>query len=285
MRNRTRLLSLFLCLLLAATAAAQRTLVVNRPVANMYSGPTEDTDVVSQALFGAPVTVVEDKGDWLKIRTADDYMGWAQKTALIDKPYAASGAVATVRALVANLYREKSVTKHAPMLAVPFDSRLEIADPGKEGDRWLQVRLPDGRTAFVQNGDVTLQTVKLDIPGSISHAKRFLGVNYLWAGTSTFGFDCSGFTQMLMKQRGILMPRDADVQAAWNGLVAVDKKDLQPGDLLYFGSSPQKITHTGYYIGDGKFIHATTHEHPEVQISDINEAYWTKLLVACRRAK
>jgi cell wall-associated NlpC family hydrolase len=60
---------------------------------------------------------------------------------------------------------------------------------------------------------------------------------------------------------------------------------LKAGDLLYFGSSPDKITHTGMYIGNGEFIHDTTHDHPMVQISRLDDQPWTKLLVACRRAK
>ena len=57
------------------------------------------------------------------------------------------------------------------------------------------------------------------------------------------------------------------------------------GDLLYFGSSPAKITHTGIYMGQGRFINATTHETPMVRIDDLNDPYWTKLLVAMRRLK
>ena len=56
-------------------------------------------------------------------------------------------------------------------------------------------------------------------------------------------------------------------------------------DLLYFGASEKKITHTGIYMGDGKFINATTHLTPMVRIDDLNDAYWSKLLVAARRLK
>ena len=74
-------------------------------------------------------------------------------------------------------------------------------------------------------------------------------------------------------------------QADWRGVVPVKRADLQPGDLLFFGSSPSKITHTGMYIGSGKFIHDTTHDHPGVQISVLDDQPWTKLLVAARRIK
>ena len=114
---------------------------------------------------------------------------------------------------------------------------------------------------------------------------RFLGLPYTWGGTSSFGYDCSGFTQMLCRRLGARIPRDADVQAAWPGVVPVKREDLAPGDLLFFGSAADHITHTGMYIGDGKFINATTWVHPVVQICDLGDPHWAHLLVACRRLK
>jgi cell wall-associated NlpC family hydrolase len=90
---------------------------------------------------------------------------------------------------------------------------------------------------------------------------------------------------MLVRQRGIIMPRDADVQASWSGVEPVERKDLQPGDLLFFGASLAKISHTGMYIGNGEFIHDTTNTHPGVQISKLDDMPWTHLLVAARRVK
>jgi cell wall-associated NlpC family hydrolase len=90
---------------------------------------------------------------------------------------------------------------------------------------------------------------------------------------------------MLVRQRGIIMPRDAGAQASWSGATPVERKDLQPGDLLFFGESAAKITHTGMYIGNGEFIHDTTKTHPVVQISKLDDMPWTQLLVAARRVK
>ena len=149
----------------------------------------------------------------------------------------------------------------------------------------MKVRLPDDSEAFVQRGDVSSDFTPLSISQMIEVSKKFLGVTYTWGGTSAFGFDCSGFMQMLERQRGIIMPRDANQQAVWSGVVAVERKDLQPGDLLYFGESMEKINHTGMYIGDGEFIHDTTHEHPKVQISKLDAAPWDTILIAARRVK
>lgn len=291
---------LLLVLLLVASFASAQTAqtavakpiapgyVVTVPVANMFRGSSEDTDVVSQAILGSNVAVVEDKGDWVNVRTADNYTGWIRSKdmkKLFGAAYGYDATTVMVSSLSANIYREQSVTKHAPMVTAPFDSRLVAEIPADSNVRWFKVTLPDGRTGYIQSGDVSQSPKKLSIPETIALAKKFLGVTYTWGGTSSFGYDCSGFMQMLMKQRGYLMPRDADIQASWAGVVPVERKDLQPGDLLYFGSSPQKITHTGMYIGDGKFINDTTHEHPMVRIDDLNDPYWTKILVAQRRVK
>jgi cell wall-associated NlpC family hydrolase len=90
---------------------------------------------------------------------------------------------------------------------------------------------------------------------------------------------------MLCRRRGILRPRDAGPQSRWDGLAAVKREELLPGDLLFFGPNPEKVTHTGYYLGAGQFIHATAHQSPRVQISRLDEPHWTRLLVACRRPK
>jgi len=264
--------------------------VVTVPVANMFSSASEDSDVVSQAILSTNVVTLESHGDWARIRTPDQYSGWIHLSTLrkLDGSgdYGSSTPTVQVNNLFANLYRETDVTLHKPVLTAPFESRLElISEAAGDDGRWLQVRLPDQSTAWIQSGDVIRDPKPLTIVQSIDLAKRFIGITYLWGGRSSFGYDCSGFTQMLVRSRGINMPRDADLQAAWDGVVAIDRKDLQAGDLLFFGSSPAGITHTGMFIGGGEFIHDTVHGHPGVQISRLDDEPWARILVACRRMK
>jgi cell wall-associated NlpC family hydrolase len=287
-----------LVLLTLPAFAKNSTQVVVVPVANMYSKPTEKADVVSQAIYGSNVRLLEARGEWSRIQTPDRYRGWTPsrylRIVLTGEGYATAGPTVQVQSIFANVYTEPDVTKHKPVITVPFETRLEIAKDsaqkaGKPEKRipagWLHVRLPGQTTAWIQTEDVISDPKPLSIPESIELAKRFLGIPYLWGGTSSFGFDCSGFTQMLVRARGIIMPRDADQQAAWNGVMPVKRADLQPGDLLFFGSSAKDITHTGMFIGDGEFIQDTTNGHPVVQISKLDDEPWTKLLVACRRVR
>lgn len=265
--------------------------VVTRPAANMYSGPGESADVVSQAILGSNVELLEDRGGWVRVRTEDRYSGWMPAASFRplkqgETPYAAAGRVARVESLFANLYQEPDVTRHQPIMTAPFEARLEVVtEPDTENRRWMEVRLPDSRRAWIQRGNISFDSAPLDIPATIALARRFLGLPYLWGGTSSFGYDCSGFTQMLLRRRGVVIPRDAGPQMRWEGFLPVDRSKLEPGDLLFFGSSADKITHTGMYIGGGEFVSATTWLRPMVQISRLDDPHWSSLLAACRRLK
>ena len=289
-----------------AALAVTNTQVVVVPVANMYSHPSDKSDVVSQAIYGSNVKLLVARGEWSRIQTDDHYKGWVPsrhlRIILSGNGYATSGTVVQVDSLFANVYNEPDVTKHKPVVTIPYGVRLErVAENSEVASKstankfaakqiqshegWIQVYLPDRRNAWVQESDVVADPKPMSIPESIELGKRFLGLPYLWGGRSSFGFDCSGFTQLLVRARGVTMPRDADQQAAWNGVTAVERTDLQPGDLLFFGASAKSITHTGMYIGDGQFIQDTTNGRPVVKISRLDDDPWTKLLVACRRIK
>ena len=289
---------LLACLLSLSTALPSRPAdpvahVLTRPVVNLYAAPRADAEVVSQALLGARLVELERKDGWARVKGDDNYAGWIEVDALRalagPERYPSSledNRVVSVDALGANLYLEPDVTRRAPLMTLPYGVRLERTDARKDTPRWLEVRLPDRRIAWIQAGDVRTDLKPLGIPASLDLARRFLGINYTWGGTSTFGFDCSGFTQTIVRSRGVLMPRDARIQVGWSGLAPVeDRAQLQPGDLLFFGKDLANVTHTGIVIGPGTFIHDTPKDRPCIQVSDLGDPYWSRLLVAMRRLK
>ena len=152
------------------TQADERVVIV--PVANVYSSPTEDADVVSQAILGSNVGVLELQKDWAKVRTSDQYTGWMPLSASIQQnggAYASKGRVVQVESLFANLYRETDVTQHQPLITAPFETRLEVIKEGTGDDAgWLLVGLPDGRSAWVQSSDVNPASKALTIDESIA---------------------------------------------------------------------------------------------------------------------
>lgn len=109
----------------------------------------------------------------------------------------------------------------------------------------------------------------------ISTARKHLGTPYSSGGSTTKGFDCSGFVQYVYKQHGISVPRTSLDQAKAGDKVS--KENLQIGDLVVFsGTYRPGPSHTGIYIGDGNFIHSSSSRSKGVIISNLNSGYYSK---------
>ncbi len=280
---------------LRPAAPPVRTAVVVPAVADMYSRASAEADVVSQAVLGTNVKILAEEktpaGEvWYKIETPDTYSGFAAAASLRllpegGKPYASEGTVFEVTNLFANIYATADVTDRKPLLSAPLGTRLEVAPFDK---RWGRTTLPDGRTGWVQAGDGTLVEAaaarpRLAAEEMVALAKKFLGLPYLWGGTSSYGLDCSGFVQLVYRLGGISILRDADIQMEKSGLLPVAPGRERAIDLIFFGRAKDKISHVGMMIDGEMFIHATTHDKPIVQISRLRDATWQGLYQAARR--
>jgi hypothetical protein len=146
----------------------------------MYAQPSEDAEVVSQAIYGTSVVVLETRTDWLRVRTEDEYTGWVKADGVTRHPYKLNGRVARVDSLFANIYHEPNVTKRQPVVTVPFETQLALIAEPQDNPRWLEVRLPDDRSGWLQRGDVSFDTHPLSIPQAIELSRRFLGLPYTW---------------------------------------------------------------------------------------------------------
>lgn len=113
----------------------------------------------------------------------------------------------------------------------------------------------------------------------ISTAKSFLGVPYLWGGVSPSGFDCSGYTQYVLKKNGISVPRTAAEQ--YKVGTTVSKSNLRIGDLVFFTTYKAGPSHLGFYIGNGNFIHCSSSKG--VIISNLSSTYYSSRYIGARR--
>ncbi len=119
----------------------------------------------------------------------------------------------------------------------------------------------------------------------VENAKKYLGVPYVWGGTTPTGFDCSGLTQYVYNESGITIPRVAADQYKSNSGQFVDKSQLQPGDLVFFtGSNGNKSDpgHVGIYVGNNQMIHAPS-SGKTVRYQDISTSYYVNSYVGAKR--
>lgn len=145
-------------------------------------------------------------------------------------------------------------------------------------DKGLLTQLDDVRHSVADKAHVVAdRTADL-----IGNAMGFIGVPYRRGGTNaTTGFDCSGFVLAVYEKTvGMILPRKADQQAA--STQVIDKKELQPGDLVFFNTMRHAFSHVGIYVGDGKFIHSPR-SGSEVRVEDMQQSYWQRRFDGARR--
>jgi gamma-D-glutamyl-L-lysine dipeptidyl-peptidase len=255
-------------------------LFANAPVADMREEPTHNSTMASQVYFMEPVRVVEERGDWTKIETrVDHYQGWVEKKILIAMPdeYLArpETVIARVNRLKVHVY-DREDTEYGPILTLPFESRLEVIEQiGGANGRWIKIALPDGRPAFIQRGDVSFETKKLTLEEMCEFSRQFLGLPYTYGGRSSFGYDCSGFVQMLYRQMCLFIPRDSKDQIKWEGFVSTPLEKVKAGDLVFFGLAEDKIRHVGLCLDGETFIHSGVADNkPYITSSKLSEPSW-----------
>lgn len=149
---------------------------------------------------------------------------------------------------------------------------------------WVYSTYVSTGSTLASRGETTDSNISDKRAAVVEYAKKYLGVRYVYGGSSPSGFDCSGFTCYVFKHFGISLNRSANDQAA-NG-TKISKSELQPGDLVLFDTNggKNKINHAGIYIGNGSFIHASSgSSKKKVVISDINSGFYDGCYMTGRR--
>jgi gamma-D-glutamyl-L-lysine dipeptidyl-peptidase len=233
----------------------------------------------SQALYGTKVIVIAHQGaDWTRVavpsqptpRDGRGYPGYVPTRQLTSTAPPSARTSAVVRKPTAWLWSawSSSGLTGSRVMEASYGTALPVV---RATSAYVVVQLIGGRAVAIRPAYVALHTARTSWGATgaklVAEAKKFLGLRYLWAGTSGFGFDCSGFTHTLYAAFGIRLPRDADRQALHGTRVARDA--LRAGDLVFFRSGPDgPIVHVGMYVGGGDMIDAP-HTGAAVRIESV----------------
>ncbi len=267
----------------------------------MRENPDYAAELGDQALMGTVVEVLDKSGYWVKIKSPEPYTAWVNESGLVAmgekelQDYLAAPKYICTSDFT-HIHEEPSVDSRIVTDLVLGDvvRIMYSAKTNKNGHeegrvvlkkKFAGVVLPSGKTGYVPAKDVAVfykwaedrktgtsdeSSFRRDL---LTTGYRFLGVPYMWGGTSIKNVDCSGFTRSVYFANGVLLPRDASQQARIGEDVRifkdngdVDWSGLLPGDLLFWGkaatdSTRESVTHVGMYIGDGKFIHSAQVVH------------------------
>ncbi len=241
--------------------------LVNVSVCNIRFFSSYDAEMVTQAVMGTPVKLLKRSGDWLLIQTPDKYIGWVDEEAISGKSENEHNLWKSAPRLfytgkTGDVFTDQSGKK----VISDIVAGCIVENAGTSGKDYI-VKLPDGREGYIA-ADRAIPFEDLDAAKLLrtenlaATAESFMGIPYLWGGTSAKGFDCSGFTKTIYYLNGIILSRDASQQFQYGIRIRRDNvpDSLKAGDLLFFGTGRRgrpRPTHVGMYIGNSEFIHCS----------------------------
>jgi hypothetical protein len=256
-------------------ARADLRAIAHRSLAHLRAEPRHSAELVSQMILGEEALVLRAREDWLQVQTGDRYVAWvhhrsvvrrpeddleAFRSRLLDRRPPAGRFVVTARA-------GRAMADPAPY-ASPVADLVQgaIVEAGEVRGRFLEIVLPDGTSGWIPRSEAVpaerlAQRFTPSGRAILEHAAQFLGLPYLWGGTSEKGFDCSGFVQRLFGLHGAWLPRDSDQQAARGERVepGSDWSGVDDGDLAFFAEpGAGRATHVGILGHGGRLLHAST---------------------------
>ena len=232
--------------------------------ASLRGGPRHAAEMMTQAIMGTPLLVLERDKAWLLVQTPDHYISWVPANSVTLQDETGWKAWRKSDRYVHTGYQGfvyDAPDRNAGIVSDIVAGAILQAD-GKARKGFVPVRFPDGRKGFLKSDeccDLARWAARpLDMEVVVRTARQMMGSTYLWGGTSVKGADCSGFVKTAYFCSGVILSRDASQQALTGDIIPTDQwQSCQTGDLLFFGDERGRVDHVALYLNDGEYIHCS----------------------------
>lgn len=211
-------------------------------------GPSDESEMVTQLMFGDLLIVQNSRQNWLNIRIVyDNYIGWIDEKQIYYLEEEEFNRLNSAQIQYSKDLVEIIQDDDNNYIPIVFGSAIRLIENN---------RFSIGNKSFDFTGHLTEPEFKIKVSSIIEDALLFLSAPYLWGGKTSFGIDCSGFIQTVFKVNGVSLLRDSGQQATQGETISLLDEAL-PGDLVFFDNSEEVITHVGLIIERDKVIHAS----------------------------
>ncbi|MBQ7042934.1 MAG: C40 family peptidase [Muribaculaceae bacterium] len=242
--------------------------IVRISVAHLRYKPSHSAEIVSQALMGTPLRLLEKVGEWWRVQSPDGYISYIIGNSIVRKNADEMNIWKQSNRLIVTSFDQIKVYDTENLSSVrniitDLVNGCIVNGVISTNSEKVKVTLPDGRYGWLNAKDVkTIEewaNQEFDSQKILDIAYSMMGIPYLWGGMSTKSLDCSGFARVCYFSNGIILMRDASQQALTGKRIeAKDWANCQAGDLLFFGNAKtRKVTHVAIYDNNGTYVHAS----------------------------
>lgn len=240
----------------------------------MRSEASEGSEMVNQLLFGDLYRIVAEEPRWYKIvRQCDEYEGWIDRktaTLISESDYNTYLSQLDKTLLLRQPYNvvSRNVVGQSSSMYLPWGSRIFNMDDMGISFNMQGVRYDVPNMTYVNPLNAMSMSRNACAKYLLQQAQLLVNVPYLWGGCSSFGLDCSGFTQTLFRFVNINLPRNASQQYKLGTEVGFDERAC--GDLAFFnhGEDNGHITHVGLCDNQGRILHCSGSLHYDTLLAD-----------------
>ena len=260
---------------------------------NVRTAPRLDATRLTQLREGQEISIVSSSNEWLQVILSDGQKGWIHGDYVNKKPNLPSAVVlndnTTLRQKIAlSVTTDSSLEKGTIVYIQKYQNGYYLVESDESETGWLS----RDEVSLIINGNnpVTRSSIREAADSFVQTARSYLGTPYSYGTTGPSRFDCSGYVYYilheyyghLLQEHNISLPRSSRAMSAVG--TPVSRNQLEVGDLVFFNNtSTGRINHVGFYIGNSRFIHASSGSQMSVIISSVNDANYNRRYATARR--